>query len=144
MDPDDVSELDHFVSEFMTDRASPYGRWTDHVRSWQAARDSGLPIVIYRFEDMQADPAGAVRAIAAALEIPASEEQIQAALARNTPEEMRRLEQQGTDYLRRAVGHRSQGVRRGKVGGWRQLLSDAHMRVLEPALALNAELGYSA
>src|SRR5581483_2273754 len=51
-DPDDVSDLDAFVADFLTDRASPYGAWTDHVRSWQHARDHGLPIAVYRFEDL--------------------------------------------------------------------------------------------
>ena len=142
-DPDDLSDLDQFVAEFVTGRASPYGRWTDHVRSWQAARDRGVNIIVYRFEDQKASPAKALKEIAGFFKIDASDEQIDAALARNTPEEMRRLEQEGTEYLRRAVGHRSQGVRRGKVGGWRELLTEQHMRVLAPVLELNAELGYS-
>jgi hypothetical protein len=141
-DPDDLSDLDAFVSDFTTHRASPYGCWSDHVRSWQRASERGLPITVYRFEDLKADPARALRDVAAALEIPATDEQVEGALARNTPEEMRRLEQEGTDYLKRAVGHRSMGVRRGKVGGWRELLGEQHLRALEPLLAFNRELGY--
>jgi estrone sulfotransferase len=141
-DPDDVSALDSFVAEFITEQASPYGRWTDHVRSWQRARERGKPVLICRFEDVQADPPMAFMQIASFLGLAADAERVGVALARNTPEEMRRLEQLGADYLRRTVGHRSQGVRRGSVGSWRELLSDRHLRVLEPALQLNTELGY--
>ncbi len=142
-DPDDISGLDIFVAEFVTRHASPYGRWTDHVRSWLAARDRGERILIYRFEDLQAAPMASLAEIAAFLGISTDPTNVESALARNNPEAMRRLEQEGTEYLRRAVGHRSQGVRRGAIGGWRELLGEHHLRVLEPALALNAELGYT-
>jgi hypothetical protein len=141
-DPDNLDDLDGFVAEFVTERATPYGRWTEHVQSWQRARDRGLPITIQRFEDLQARPAEVVTEIAMALEIPADPERVQAALDRNNPEAMRRLEKEGAEYLRRAVGQRSKGVRRGAVGGWRELLTDEHMRVLAPLLRFNAELGY--
>lgn len=141
-DPDDLSGLDAFVVDFVTERASPYGCWSDHVRSWLGARERGLPIAVFRFEDLKRDPGKALKEVAAALGIPASDEQVLSAVARNTPWAMRRLEQQSAGYLRRAVGYRSMGVRRGEVGSWRQLLTDRHLRILTPVLSLNRELGY--
>jgi hypothetical protein len=141
-DPDNLEELDEFVARFATDQASPYGRWDEHVRSWQRAQASGLPITVQRFEGLQQRPAEVVSEIARVLGIPADDASVEEALERNNPAAMRRLEQEGADYLRRAVGHRSKGVRQGAVGGWRELLTEKHLRVLAPLLEFNAELGY--
>jgi hypothetical protein len=140
--PDDLRDLDTVVAEFATDRALQYGRWDKHIKSWQRARDSGLPITIQRFEDLQARPAEVVSEIATVLGIEADDQSIQRALDRNNPEAMRRLEREGSEYLRRAVGYRSTGVREGVVGGWQELLTEQHMRVLAPLLEFNRELGY--
>jgi estrone sulfotransferase len=141
-DPENLEGLDAFVGEFVSGTATPYGSWSDHVKSWQRARDGGLPITIQRFEDLQSRPQEVVSEIAKVLEIPAEPERVRTALERNNPEAMRRLETEGAEYLRRAVGQRSKGVRQGKVGGWRELLTDEHMRMLAPELEFNAELGY--
>lgn len=142
-DPNDDSGIDDFVPYFMSTRASQYGAWIDHVEGWRHAREHNEQILVYRFEDLQADPRKALLEIAAFLDVPAERERVDLALSRNTPEAMRRREEAAVEYLRRAVGFRSRGVRRGKVGGWRELLNERHMEQLAPALALNAELGYS-
>jgi estrone sulfotransferase len=141
-DPDDLGEIDTFVHDFMTDRASPYGSWSEHIRGWRQAKQRGAQILFWRFEDMRSDPSGALREIARFVEIPADEGQIEAALARNSPQRMRELEREGAEYLRKAIGHRSRGVRQGATGSWRELLTAEHLAVLRPALELGAELGY--
>jgi sulfotransferase family protein len=143
-DPDDTADLDGFVRVFMTDRASPYGRWTDHVRSWHDARGRGAAILIRRFEDVRADPAAALREIAAHARIPVDDAAVAAAVAHNTPEEMVRLEQASLPYLTRTFGRRSLGVRSGSAGNWTELLTEEHLKVLEPALILNRQIGYGA
>jgi hypothetical protein len=140
--PDNLDDLDSVVDEFASERGAYFGRWDEHVRSWQHARDRGLPITIQRFEDLHSRPHEVVTEIARVLGIPADDATVQRALERNNPEAMRRLEREGAEYLRQAVGYRSTGVRGGRVGGWRELLTDQHMRVLAPLLELNAELGY--
>lgn len=141
-DPDDLRSLNESVQAFITDRATPYGCWEEHVRSWRAAVNRGVPVLVYRFEDLRADPVNALRAITSFIDLQTGDDQIAMAVARNTPERMRRLEEAGLDYLTRSHGHRSRGVRSGTVGGWRELLNDDHLHILEPALRLNAELGY--
>jgi hypothetical protein len=54
---------------------------------------------------------------------------------------MRGLEADGLEYLK-GLGWRSQGVRDGLVGSWRDVLTERHLRDLRPALAVAAELGY--
>jgi hypothetical protein len=140
--PDDLGSFDKSVRSFVTRKATPYGSWAGHVRSWLDGRRKGLPILVYRFEDLRANPAGALHEITHFIGLPASQGQIDRAIARNTPERMRELEEASTDYLTRTHGHRSRGVRSGAVGGWRDLLGANHLSLLEPALGLNAELGY--
>jgi hypothetical protein len=140
--PEDLGEFDDFVKGFMTRRASPYGFWCDHILSWQRAQRAGAEILTCQFEHMRADPAGVISAVAHFVGIPADDEQIARALKRNTVDNMRKLERAAAGYLRHAAGQRSQGVRNGAAGGWRDLLEQRHLRVMKPALELNASLGY--
>jgi hypothetical protein len=141
--PDDLEALDAFVRSFVTMQATPYGSWENHVRSWLEVERPKESILVYPFEKLRASPASALEEIARFIGLRPSGEQIAAAVARNTPERMRQLEEASVGYLTRSHGRRSAGVRSGLVGGWRELLNPDHIRVLEPALRLNAELGYS-
>jgi hypothetical protein len=140
---DAAEDLDEFVQRFMTDRGSPYGSWVDHVRSWRAAHARGVPMLLCRFDEMRADPAGVLGRIAEFAGLPASVERVEEAIARNSLENMQRLEHQSVEYLARRFGHQSQGVRSGGIGTWREMLSPEHLRVLAPALELNRDLGIS-
>jgi hypothetical protein len=141
-DPEDLSDFPAFVSDFMSDRASPYGSWIDHVRSWQAARRRGSQVLWRRFEDLKADPAGTLADVSDFSGIAAAPDAYEVAVRRNTPAEMHRLERESRAYLERAYGYRSRGVRDGRTGDWRALLDEHSLLVLEPALRLNRELGY--
>jgi hypothetical protein len=141
--PEPGDDLDTFVSKFASGRGFSIGSWEDHVRSWQRAhQQSPSSVRIYRFEDLRSQPATLLGEIAEFVGIPASQEQIEAAVARNDLEAMKRLEEASTDYLRR-VGYRTQGVRSGHAQGWRELLSGEHMATLAPTLDVNRELGYA-
>jgi hypothetical protein len=111
------------------------------VRGWLAAAEK-LPIRVLRFEDLRNDPAGTITTIAEDLGLECGRDDAIAALERNSPERMHQLEAQNEEYLTRAFGYKSRGVRTGKIGGWRELLTDEHLAMLEPVLAVNRELGY--
>lgn len=141
-DPDDLSDLDAFVNTFVTERASPYGCWSDHVRGWLVARDRGTEILVHRFEDLKNDPVASLSRIASFVGLDVSQERISETVARNSADHMRELERADVGYLRRAFGYRSSGMR-GVDGTWLQLLGERHMNVLKPLLVLNDELGYA-
>ena len=54
---------------------------------------------------------------------------------------MRALERGSLDYLK-GLGWRSQGVREGAVGSWRDILTERHLEDLRPAIQLATRLGY--
>ena len=142
-DPDDLEGLRPFVFDFMSDRASPYGSWIDHVNSWRAAKRRGDEVLIRRFEDLKAEPAAVLEDVVAFAGATVDRMRIEEAVRRNTPSELHRLERESREYLRRAFGYRSRGVRDGRPGDWRELLDEAMLLVLEPALRLNRELRYT-
>jgi len=140
-DPDDLSDLDDFVRDFAKGEASPYGDWAAHVKGWLAAAER-LPIRVIRFESLRTDPAGTILEIAGDLGLECTRDDVVAALERNSPERMHELEAKNEEYLTKAFGYQSRGVRSGKIGGWRELLTEEHLAALEPVLVTNRELGY--
>jgi hypothetical protein len=140
-DPNDLRDLNEFVRDFVAGRASPYGGWPEHVRSWLAAAERES-IMVHRFEELRSNPAPTVLEIATAAGLDVSAADVEAALERNSSERMHQLEARNEEYLRTAFGYQSRGVRGGTVGGWRELLTPSHVEALEPVLRLNRELGY--
>lgn len=142
-DADDFTGFDGFVHDFMSDRASPYGSWLDHVNHWRAAKRRGSRIIIRRFEDLRAEPAAVLEDVLAFAGAKVDRTRIEEAVRRNTASELHRLERESRNYLRRAFGYRSRGIRDGRGGEWRELLDPRMLLTLEPALRVNEELGYT-
>lgn len=142
-DRDDFSAFDAFVERFAADGASPYGRWTDHVRSWLRASERAPDILVLRYEDLQADPVARFGEIAAFAGLPRDRARLQEAQERNAIGEMQGLQAENAEYLQRAFGYRNRDTS-GTAGGRRHQLKEHHLRVLHAELALNRELGYTA
>jgi hypothetical protein len=140
-DPASRAGLDEFVVAFARGRTAGYGAWDAHVRGWLAAAEREPGLRIERFETMRADVPVFVTRAAAFLGIAATPDDVRGAVAFNSRERMRGLEADGLEYLK-GLGWRSQGVRDGLVGSWRDVLTERHLRDLRPALAVAAELGY--
>jgi len=141
-DPRSLNGFDAFLDDFVAGRVAGYGSWQDHVRGWlDAARTHPGAIRVDRFEDMRADLHGFVARACALLDIDADDARIAAALDHNTKEHMRAREQQSLGYLK-SLGWKSQGVREGAVGGWREILQPHHLATLRPVLDLAQEFGY--
>jgi hypothetical protein len=121
------------------------GPWDQHVTGWldsPAASQGGVLLV--RYEDLQADALGQVRRAAQFLDVPASDEQLQAALAAGSKDAM-----QGREKATAGIAHRESGakipvVRKGVVGDWRNHFSPQDLerfeRLAGPAMQ---KLGYA-
>jgi hypothetical protein len=141
-DPASLRGFDAFLADFVAGRVAGYGSWQDHVSGWLAAaqRQPGA-IQTARFEDMRADMPAFVARACALFGIDAGAAAIQTALRHNSKERMRELEREGLGYLK-SLGWKSQGVRHGSIGGWRDVLEPRHLATLGPVLDLAEKLGY--
>lgn len=141
-----VSEYDHaranvrFYSDYTFDRfllASLRGEvqgfvpWNDHVLSWL---DSPLGkrgnLLVIKFEDMRKSPEKTMLQVLRFLGVSADLDVVCNAIANNTVERMR------TKENRRRINTRSgreedRHVRSGSVGGWREKLTDAQVKLIE-------------
>jgi hypothetical protein len=100
--------------------------WSDHVRSWL---DAGLRLLLVRYEDLLANPAGVLSAVAAFLEWNAPPEVIAAAVETTRFSRLRSAEQKhGFESSARRSGS---FFRRGLAGGWRTGLTPEQVRQLE-------------
>ena len=98
--------------------------------------------LVVRYEDMRADPEGALRRVLAFLGTPGSDAQIKDAVAYAAYDNMKRLEQKRVFWLsglRLRPGDRanpqSYKVRRAKVGGWRDYFDAEEAAAIERLLA---------
>lgn len=97
----------------------PMGTWSDHVLSW--IDRSGLSPLVIRYEDMLADPAAALRAMAARLGWEADEAAIAGAVAVTGFDRLAAKEAR-TGFSERAA-HTERFFASGKSGTWREALS---------------------
>ncbi len=93
-----------------------WGRWSDHVLGWL---NSNCELLVVKYEDLCADTAGQLRRILTFCDLQASDEQVAAAVAASSFDQMRAKEQA-------AHGVNSPFfVRKGGSGDWRNLFSPA-------------------
>jgi hypothetical protein len=114
------------------------GSWQNHVHSWL---DSPLAnngnLLLIRFEDMRRNPEECLVRMVEFLGVPADLKSIRDAISNNS------LEKYDAQNLGRKLGEEHRFVRKGSVGGWRERLSDAQVRLIEQyAGGALARLGY--
>lgn len=110
----------------------------DFMNGW--ARDAGRikNLLVVRYEDMKVDTAATLQRIVEFMNIPATAEQVQQAVAYASVENMRALEQKRVFWL---AGRRMQAadrnnpnsfkVRKAKVGGYRDEFTPAQLREID-------------
>jgi hypothetical protein len=141
-----VSEYDHaranirFYADYTFDRyllASLRGEvqgfvpWNDHVLSWldSPPSKSGNLLVI-KFEDMRKSPEKTLLQVLHFLGVSTDLDVVRNAIANNTVEYMRAKEdRRGT--RERSGREEDRHVRSGSVGGWRERLTDAEIKLIE-------------
>ena len=93
------------------------GTWSEHVASW--VDDSGLPLLVLRYEDLHADPVGTFGKVVDFLGLPADSDRLRRAVDFSRLEELQRQEA-ATGFYERPATSSAPFFRQGKVGSWRQ------------------------
>lgn len=104
-----------------------YGTWSSHVSSWTQERHPAL--LVMRYEDMVADPTTAFSGVARFLGLPASPERLAKAIRFSSFEELQG--QETRDGFAERPARVPSFFRAGKVGQWREVLTDAQRRAVE-------------
>ncbi|MEI9992438.1 MAG: sulfotransferase domain-containing protein [Rhizomicrobium sp.] len=115
--------------------------WSAFNASWLDQRD--LPVLLLRYEDVQADTAAALSRVMAFAGCPARSDAIARAVAMTDFAEL--TAQEAKAGFREAPGRTSSGrfFRRGKAGGWRDELTVEQVARIEDAhRAMMRRLGY--
>ena len=138
-DPD----MDAFLIGFLKGTSHGYGAWGRHVRSWldsPLARAGNLLVV--KFEDLRRDPEESLTRMVQFVSGQAGAEQIRAALANNSVDQMRAKEVQSRK-LYQSTTEVGRFVRKGAVQGWRNVLTPAQLQLFEDAVGAElAQMGY--
>jgi Sulfotransferase domain len=126
---DDETTLDELVELFVSGQLDRYGTWGENVASWLTA-ERALRI---RYEDALHDTPATLREIARFAGWEVSEEAIERAIAASAADRMRESEHEWTAL----EGSRDDiaFVREARSGGWRDVLSDDAVALIEHAFA---------
>ena len=146
----EVSEDRPTIFEFVMFRIP---RIIDYFNAWQREKPNLKDFLLVRYEDLRAEPEKNLNRILAFIGTPASDEEVQEAVAFAKYENMKKLEARGSfgrGDRRITPGDRdnpqSYKVRRAKVGGYRDYFSDEEVQRIDQLVQerLTPELGYGA
>jgi hypothetical protein len=133
-------DIDSFLESFLQGRALTMGSWHQHTRSWldsPLARNGNLLVV--RYEELRRNPEQRVAQILQFLGITPDAQAIGRAIENNSLQRMRAKEDSAKKAGEQSIllGRRNSPeeqmrfVRQGAVGGWREKLTDAQVRLIE-------------
>ncbi len=131
LEPGTVS-VDEFIEAISFDRKDGEGYW-DHLCSWWKRRQDD-DVIMFSFEDTKSDPAPTIRHVAEFLGITPDDELLDIVTRQSSIEFMKVHEGQFDDNLLRDTrdeaiglppGSESSKVKTGKVGGHKQVMSEA-------------------
>jgi hypothetical protein len=114
----------------MADQLPQYlGSWSRHVTSW--LNDSGLPVHLVRYEDLQLDPVSAFSDVVRFCGLTLDTVQINKAVTFSDFTELQRQESEN-NFRERSLKAPGQFFRRGQVGAWRdELPSELMQRLID-------------
>ena len=102
--------------------------WSGHVASW--LKQSDIPVHLIRYEDLQKDTCGVLRAALAFAGLSASEEEIGRAVAFSEFAQLQRQELK-TGFVEAPTWNAIIFFRRGEAGSWRDELTREQVRRIE-------------
>ncbi|HUF86077.1 MAG TPA: sulfotransferase domain-containing protein [Thermohalobaculum sp.] len=115
------------------------GNWSEHVRGWTRCRD--FPVLVLRYEDLQADPQAGFARTLAHIGVPLDAERLERAVRFSSFEEVSRQEAEGGFVERSAHGGRF--FHAGRTGQWRESLpAQAAERIRREHARVMREFGY--
>jgi hypothetical protein len=122
------------------------GSWGDHVTSWLSTREGNESFLLLRYEDLLADPKRELARIARLLGLEPVPERLARAAELSSADRMRKLEkEQGAKWVEtRNTRQDKQFVRQAASGGWRTVLTEPSVRLIEKAYGpIMKTLGYT-
>jgi len=140
---DDIGEASGQDDEETDDEAPLHHvllSWSNHVRSWFNSDD--LQVLSVRYEDLQADPVEAFRAVFKFLDVPdLDDDRLEAAIESVRFDRMREAEEE--HGLPGATGEQDYFFRSGKTEGWKEELpGDVAQTIEEDHGEMMEALGY--
>jgi hypothetical protein len=125
-------DFDGYLTKFLQGKISGFGAWQAHIQSWlECPLAHSGDLLVLRFEDLRKDMESALTRTVDFLGVPAAPEAIRAAIANNTLDRMRQKEEKSVTLHHSKSGEEGRFVRKGAVGGWREKLSDEHLRLID-------------
>jgi hypothetical protein len=97
----------------------PMGGWSGHIRSW--IDESGLPVLLVRYEDLLADTAGELARIVAFCGLQVDAARIDHAVGHSRFDALR-AQEGDTGFREHSAKARGSFFRQGRAGGWRDAL----------------------
>ncbi len=129
-----IAGADSAVTQFL-------GSWSDHVKSWARCRD--FPVLVLRYEDMQADPDAAFTRALKHLGVPADPVRVARAVRFSSFGELRKQEDE-TGFIERSPNS-EKFFHSGNSGQWRgELPEDVVARFTADHNAVMKRYGYLA
>jgi len=137
--------LDRFIADFLRGKSNPWGAWDRHVNFWlgsEPAVNGHLHLV--RFEDLRRDTLGTLIQALSFLGVEKSTDELEAVIGNNSVERMREKEDEArVRGWRASASSNIRFVNEGKVGGWRDQLTDGQRMAIETRFQPTLErLGY--
>jgi len=125
-------DFDGYLFKFLQGKISGFGAWQYHIQSWLESRLTRTgDLLVLRFEDLKQDMGSAVERMLDFFGVRVEPEVIRGAIANNTIERMRDKEKQSATLHQAKSGEDGRFIRKGAVGGWRERLSDDHLRLID-------------
>ncbi|MFQ5565801.1 MAG: sulfotransferase domain-containing protein [Paracoccaceae bacterium] len=115
------------------------GAWSAHVTSWARCRD--FPVLVLRYEDMQADPEAAFSRVLEHIGVPPDPQRVARAVRFSSFDELRRQEE-ATGFVERSPNS-ERFFHAGRSGQWRdELAPEAAERIRKDHGRVMREYGY--
>lgn len=145
-------DFDSFMLSMLEGRALQMGSWQEHTRIWldsPLAKNGNLLVI--RYEDLRKKPEHALGQLLEFLNVTADSRIIRKAIEDNSLQQMRAKEDKARSAgeqsplleFNKSIKEEGRFVRKGAVGGWRDKLTDAQIRIVNQyAGDVLATLGY--
>lgn len=127
----EFESFDEFFQHYMSNNPLHYGTWIQHVRNWLPHRND--PNVLFvSYEDMVEELPRVIRQIAKFLEVSVSEERVDEIANNSSFSSMKKDDRLNRkDLGENIVDMKKDFIRKGKVGDWKNTLTENQARVLD-------------